>query len=269
MIHLHYNVGPWLGEGALRILRQADAIVAVSDAVRLGAIEQGLVAERIVTVYNSVVVPPALSEQDRAAARRRLRDELGIAPASIIMGMVARLSEWKGQKEALEAAMPLMADHPELHIVFVGKEDDTGAGLTQRLADAARAAGVSERVRLLGQRSDVPDLLAAFDIFIHPSRHDPCPLAVLEAMAHSLPVVAWREGGIAHLVESETTGILAEPLDLSGLSRAIGRLLAAPDLRSTMGIAGRERAATVFNPDAMSRSFQEVVGRVASARPQG
>lgn len=268
VIHLHYNVGPWLGETALRSLLRADAIVAVSDAVRDGAIQYGIAPDRIVTVYNSIAIPPSMSHQDREAARMRLRDELGIASSSIIVGMVARLSEWKGQSEALDAMLPLWPDHSNIHLVFAGGEDSTGIGLRSKLEARAREAGLSAHVHFLGPRSDVPALLDAMDIFVHPSRHDPCPLAVLEAMAHGLPVVAWREGGIAYQVDDERTGILVTPLDIAGLRAAIVRLVISPNLRVNMGIAARERATTIFTPERMTRSFQRIFARVAVAQAE-
>lgn len=269
LIHLHYRVEPSLGEGALRRLMHADAIVAVSDPIRREAIDFGLDPGRITVVHNSVLIPSAMGNEDREAVRQRLREELRIASSSIIVGMVARMTEVKGQYEVLEAMLPLWPVHHNVHLVFAGREEGKGIGLTETLRARAYEAGCSDHVHFLGHRNDVPRLLDGFDIFAHPSRHEPFGLAVTEAMAHSLPVVAWREGGIAEQVDDQRTGILVAPLDISGLRAAIARLVVSPDLRTSMGIAARERAATVFTPERAAQSFRDIFVRIAAGQCSG
>jgi glycosyltransferase involved in cell wall biosynthesis len=136
------------------------------------------------------------------------------------------------------------------------------------LAEAARRRaerlGVAGRVRFLGVRADVAELLSACDIFALASDWEGSPLAVMEAMAAGLPVVATAVGGVPELVEDGVTGILAPRGDLQALGSALETLAGNPRLRREMGDAARERAKR-FEVSAMVEGyaalFQEMVRR--------
>ena len=151
-----------------------------------------------------------------------------------------------------------------MHLVLAGTEYPSGNGLTERLSREAGAAGVGTQLHLLGHRRDVADLLDAFDVFAHPSREDPCPLAVIEAMAHGLPLVVWREGGPAELVVDHETGLQVAPMDVEGLGEALRVLVGDEALRTTMGRASRERIATSFRPDVAAARFEELLAGVGA-----
>jgi glycosyltransferase involved in cell wall biosynthesis len=102
-------------------------------------------------------------------------------------------------------------------------------------------------LELLGERDDVPELLAAADLFVLSSRSEGLPLSVIEAMAAGLPVVASAVGGIPELVVDGETGVLVPPGDARALASALRRLLADPQLRRQMGDAGRLRAQQLFD----------------------
>lgn len=266
VVHLHYIVGPWLGARTLKSLLSADAVITVSDFIREEAIKHGCEPQRVHAVYNSVVVPPLPSPDQRERTRAAVRSELGLPADTILIGMVARLGRWKGQVELLEAAIPLLRARRDVALVFAGGEDSTGVGLNEELQRTATQSGVAVQVHLMGWRPDVPRLLDAFDIFAHPSRNEPFGLAVLEAMAHGLPVVAWKEGGIAYQVLDGDTGILCAPLAVAELERALERLVENADMRTQMGQRGRERAQDTFTPRKMAADFTAVIRMVAGQR---
>ena len=110
------------------------------------------------------------------------------------------------------------------------------------MAALLQEAGLGERLRLLGYREDVADLMAAADIFVLPSRFEGLPMSVIEAMLTGLPVVATNVRGPAEQVVPELTGLLVPPGDASALAAALGRLAADAALRARMGAAGRKRA---------------------------
>jgi len=104
------------------------------------------------------------------------------------------------------------------------------------------SAGLGARLRLLGYREDIAELMTAADIFVLPSRFEGLPMSVIEAMLTGLPVVAADVRGPAEQVLPEVTGLLVPPGDAAALAAALARLAADPALRERMGKAGRQRA---------------------------
>ncbi len=255
VVHLHYTVGPWLGRGAVDALREAAMVIGVSDYIRDDAVAHGVPAGWARTLYNSIVVPPEAPADDRAAIRSGLRAELGLPDGAVLVGMAARLNKEKGQEELTRAMLPILARRPDAHLLLAGYEYPAGNGMAGRIKGSAEAHGVAAQVHLLGYRRDVSRILDGLDLFAHPSRAEPCPLAVLEAMAHGLPVVAWREGGPAEQIVDGQTGLLVEPMDIAGLTAALESLIADGEACARMGARGRERAAMVFSPERAGSSF--------------
>lgn len=125
-----------------------------------------------------------------------------------------------------------------------------------------RENDLMERVRFLGARSDVPQILAASDIFVLSSRWEGLPYTIIEAMMARLPVVATHVGGVPELVEDGVTGFLVPPKDPRALAEAIQKLLDDPDLRNKMGRAGQEKALREFTLDRMLRETERVYEEV-------
>lgn len=170
------------------------------------------------------------------AARGRVRAELGVPEAQVVVLAVSRLVDHKGYPE-LAAALPAVPG-AELWVAGNRLASDRGPDMEALL----RSAGLGEQLRLLGYRDDVPALLAAADIFALPSRFEGLPMSVIEAMLTGLPVVAANVRGPAEQVVPEATGLLVPPGDAAALAAALARLTADPALRAGMGEAGRQRA---------------------------
>ncbi len=260
VVHLHYTVGPWLGRDALQALRDARMVIGVSGFIRDDAIRHGVPAERTRLLYNSIVAPELPASRD--AAKSALRAEFGLPNDALVVGIVARLFENKGQVELLEAMLPILRRDRRVHLLLVGSEYPKPHGLTERLTETARASGVLPQVHLPGYRGDVPRILDGLDVFAHPSRSEPFSLAILEAMAHELPVVAWREGGPAEIIVDGQTGILVAPMDIDGLTGALDGLLGDGARRVALGKAGRERALETFNPVIAGDGFLDALRQV-------
>jgi glycosyltransferase involved in cell wall biosynthesis len=249
--HLHYTPGPWLGRGSLRSLRSADLVLCVSHFIRHEAMR--FADSKRLRVLHNTADPPAV--QDRARCRWELGDELGLPADATLVGMVARLNPLKGQVDLLKAMYPLLSTNPRLHLLVVGMDDLPGNPVKHALDCLRIELGVGKQVHLLGHRSDVPMILSALDVFAHPSRQEPFCLAVLEAMAHKLPVVALEEGGTPEVVVQEQTGILTPPGDENALTTALHRLVTDPVLAHEMGQRGCARVATEFDPIPQSQLF--------------
>ncbi len=165
-------------------------------------------------------------------------------------GSVGRLSPEKGQGWLLEALAILIHKGQDLHAVLVGE----GRSLRD-LQNQARRLGIVERVHFTGTRRDVRDWLVHFDLFVLPSEWEGISLALLEAMASGLPVIASNTGGTPEIVQDGVTGLLVPPRDPKSLAEAMQRLLEDPLLRNRIGLAGRARVMESF-------SIQKTVSRI-------
>jgi glycosyltransferase involved in cell wall biosynthesis len=231
----------------------ADRMVAVSDAIRDYCVEDaGIRADRIVTIPNGLDV----SEMDRAsdsADRIIDRKREGLGENDVVASVVARLHPQKGHIYLLEAVADLIGRHPRLRVLLIGEGNDRGE-LGNRITDM----GLEKVVRLLGDRHDVPELLAISDLFVLPSLWEGMPNAVLEAMAARLPVVATAVDGTAEVVVHGETGWLVPPADSAALARAVEEALTDVERRRKLGVAGRRRVEMEFTLDRYVDRFEEL-----------
>ncbi len=232
---------------AYRVLRRAGVpVVAVSeDLARF--LSEGLGIERgqIQLVRNGIAIPAESGAVDRAEARRAI----GLPMEGPLLVAVGNLYPVKDHATLLRALALL----PEARVAIAGRGDEE-----PNLRSLAAELGIEPRVHLLGLRSDVDRLLCAADIFVQPSRSEGLPLAVLEAMAAGLPVVATRVGGMGEAVVDGETGILVEPAQPEALARALQTLVADRDRREQMGIAAGQRARAEFSVESMARRYVSV-----------
>ncbi|HVY78141.1 MAG TPA: glycosyltransferase [Solirubrobacterales bacterium] len=229
----------------LRLLaRGVGRYIAVSEAIAGELAERfRYQAEKIEVVYNAV-------ELDRfgGPAPAGLRAELSDDPAAPLVLTAARLDEQKGHDVLLRAAVAL----PEVRFALAGD----GPLRAQLEAEAARL-GVAGRIKFLGRREDVPQLLAACDVFALPSLYEGSSLAVLEAMAARRAVVSSAIGGTAELIADGVDGVLVAPGDDAALATALQRLVGDAALRERLGAGARERAEH-FGSAAMGRRVEGI-----------
>jgi glycosyltransferase involved in cell wall biosynthesis len=256
--HLHYIPGPWLGRGSVRALRSADLVMCVSDYIRRETMKFADTS-RLRVLHNAIELP---AQRDRTQCRRDLSHELDLPAGAILVGMVARLNPSKGQVDLLKAMHPLLSSNARLQLLFVGGDDLPGEPVRRALVTLRAELGIAKQVHLLGQRPDVPRILPALDVFAHPSRQEPFCLSILEAMAHSLPVVAMREGGTVEQVGHGQTGLLTSPGDLDALTDALRRLVNEPELAQKMGRLGYERVVEEFDPVPQAEQFVSLLNGV-------
>jgi glycosyltransferase involved in cell wall biosynthesis len=164
-------------------------------------------------------------------------------PEPLVAGVAANLEYWKGIDVLLEAAARMIAP-VRLEIYGVG-------ALGEELGRQAQELGVDAHFR--GFVTDIRERLAEVDVLVQPSRADNLPLAILEAMAGSLPVVGTRVGGIPELVVDGETGLVVEPENPGALAAALDSLAASPERRRELGRRGRDRAAEHFSADGIAR----------------
>ncbi len=174
-------------------------------------------------------------------------------PDAIVVGSVGWLTEVKGHRFLIEALARLKPHHPRLHVVIVGS-----GRLREEYRALAEKLGVGDAVHLLGERQDVPDCLAAMDLFVLPSLNEGMGRALVEAMAAGRPVVASNVGGIPAIVEDRRTGLLVPPGDVVALAAAIDELLRRPDIAQALGTAASESIGARFGAQAMVQAVEAV-----------
>jgi glycosyltransferase involved in cell wall biosynthesis len=220
--------------------RRADGLIAVSPEVKesILATMPGVPAAKIAVIPNGVDTRRYARRTERDATRARL----GLAEGDQVVAVVAMFKEQKGHRYLIEAAAALAPAFPAARFLLIG-EGELRGDLERRIA----AAKLEATVRLLGLRPDVPELLAAADLFVLPSLWEGLPMALIEAMAAGLPVVATDVSGTRGVVIDGETGLLVPPGDTAALSRAIANLLDNPGRAAQMGSAGRRRVDGQFS----------------------
>jgi len=173
----------------------------------------------------------------RADARRDLRAGLGVGDDEVLSLTVANLRRNKDYPTLLRAARLALDREPRLRFAAVGQ-----GPLVDEVAALHASLGLGDRFRLLGFRRDVHDLMAAADVFTLASAHEGLPVAVMEAFASGLPVVATRVGGLPQQVEEAVHGLLVPPGDPGALATALTTMAGDAELRRRMGEAARERS---------------------------
>jgi glycosyltransferase involved in cell wall biosynthesis len=252
-----YVTSKWRRQVLLRwAFRSSAATVAVSeDTKRHLAKELSLSDSVLRVVPNGVPARPGNRTATRAA--------LGIPDDQVLLLAVGSLVPRKGHAVLIEALSTIGAGPWMLAIAGGGAEKD-------RLEALAASKGLTAHVKILGHREDVPDLLAATDVFVMPSLWEGLPLALLEAMLAGKPVIASRTSGIPEAVTDGVDGILTTPGDVAELASALRGVLADPARRLSLGVAARARAEANFTLDAMADGylsvFREALGR-ANGRP--
>jgi glycosyltransferase involved in cell wall biosynthesis len=149
--------------------------------------------------------------------------------------------------------------------VVVGDDLKNGGQTRRAMEERVAALGLSGRFRFLGFRTDVPRIVQAFDIVAVPSHIEPLGNATLEAMAAGRPVIGSRVGGIPEMVVDGDTGVLVAPREPAALADAIARVVDDRALRSRMGAAARQRAATHFSIEAHGARLQHLYDSVCAS----
>lgn len=252
------HIRDWLPPGRVsaataRILEAgADALIANSayTAAQLPSAPARALRRVVHNPIDTTSFDPARFETGAARAA------IGLADDDLVLSIVGQVTPWKGQDDAIRVAAALRHEHPRLRLVIAGspKFDDPGTrfdnlGFDQRIRDMTHEEGLDEVVRFLGERSDVPAVLAATDVLLVPSWQEAFGRVALEGMAMGVPVVATNRGGPTELVRDGTDGVLLAPRRVPDWTRAVGSLLTNPETRAAMGRNGRERAVTEFRTE--------------------
>jgi glycosyltransferase involved in cell wall biosynthesis len=196
--------------------------------------------------------------------RAEWRAKEGFQDSDVLFGCVARFAPQKNHALMLQSFAQGPASDPRAHLVL------SGAGALLEPAKAqARDLGLADRVHFLGVRTDIPDVLAAMDVFVLSSDWEGNPLSVIEAMAAGLPTVSTAAGGVPELIESGKEGFVVPLGDLDGLAKSMTFLLNHKLVRQTMGAAAARRARDKFDVSVMVRAYEHLYETLPSGRNSG
>jgi glycosyltransferase involved in cell wall biosynthesis len=204
---------------------------------------------------------------DRVLARDAVRAELGAAPDDVVLLQASRAEPWKGHDQLL-AALERLKDLPGWRLWLAGgaQRPKEIAFLAELRAQVARA-GLGERVQFLGERRDVPRLLAGADLYVQANRGpEGFSIVFMEAFAAGVPIVTMRLGGAPEIID-ETCGALVEPGDIASFAARLRELIPARERRNTMSERARARVSELCDPAARLRDLERVLAEAATRAP--
>jgi len=231
-----------------------DRIVCVSKAGMAAHVAAGYCASKVVVIPNGF---DTASFRPDTAARQHLRSELGLDPAALLIGVVARDHPHKGIKHFVAAAGEFAARTQDVHFVVCGAGLDKGPQLPRSVGP--------DRLHFLGKRHDVARILAGIDVYTSPSEEEAFPLAVGEAMSCGVPCVVTDVGDSAELVGD--TGVVVEPRDPSALVRGWDRLLSDRSRLGTQGAAARKRIIQCFELRTIAERYYALYRSLVRQQP--
>jgi glycosyltransferase involved in cell wall biosynthesis len=178
-----------------------------------------------------------------------LRGELHTADDSVAILIAGRMEEWKGHAGLLEALRLLQGNPRWTCWIAGGAQRPTELAYMKQLQDLADRFGISGRLRWLGQRADIPDLMAAADLYCQPnSGAEPFGIVFIEALYASTPIAATRLGGALEIVD-DSCGVLVEPANHEALAKTLDILINTPELRRSLGSQGPRSARDLCDPE--------------------
>jgi D-inositol-3-phosphate glycosyltransferase len=219
--------------------------ISLTKRMKMQALEHTRVPERMIRVVplgrDTRQFDPALYDQRRA--RKRFDLPLG----KRIVGVMGRLDPQKGQQEFLRSLPIVLAKEHDAFYVILGDETKGEEGFRRHLVDLSYELGVQDCVRFLPFTENVPEFLAAIDVFVLPSYSETFGLVLIEAMSMQKPIVATGDGGVPEIVEDGLDGLLIPPRDERALAEAIIRLLKDSSLRAFLSQHARWDALERFD----------------------
>lgn len=265
LVNTCHNMGSRLAGARLRrlyrlSLARTARVAGVGTGVADHLVAMGLVPRaRIDAVRNGVHMPPVPD----TPARARGRAALGLDDDAIVVGCVGRLVALKNHRLLLDQVPALALAFPRLQVVLVGD-----GPMRDELQAHAAALGIEARVHFTGARSDVDRLLPALDVFVLPSRTEGLSIALLEACAQALPIVASRVGGNPEIVRHGSTGLLFDSDDGDALRASLRCLLTDDVLRRALGDAARAWVDTHASMPALRAGYDAFYAKARSREPE-
>ncbi len=225
------------------VLRKYARVVAVSEEVKQRLLKAGVREDKIRMVRNGIDLRPF----DGVAPSLRGADN------ALIVGLIGRLAWEKGVDVFLAAAAKVLAEFADVKFVIVGEGPDR-----EKLERSIDELKIRDRVTMLGRRDDMPSVYASLDVMVSSSRQEGLPMAILEGMASSLPLVASAVGEVPSVVLDGRTGVLVPAGDVDALASGIGELLRDQAKRLRFGAAAKQLIQDEYSAERMTADYLRV-----------
>ena len=256
-VNVYERKRPWHVQAERWLMRGTDAVIASAESVREFYIKQiNADPAKVEVIYNAV----DWSRLETTISREDMRRAMDVPVDGPLLGIIARLTEQKGHRVLLDA----LAQRPDLsraHLVIVGD-----GPLSAALQRQAAGLGIADRVRFLGARRDLGNLLSAIDVFVMPSFWEGLPLAMVLAMGAGLSVVATRVAGIPEVVQDGVNGLLVTPGESGELGAALSRVVNDDTTRVLLGQAARAFVRPRFGVDGYVNAITGLYDRLLAAK---
>lgn len=236
-------------------LKLSNHVVSNSEAGKDYAIDRGVDSDKISVIPNG-------RDIEQFSSAEPAEDILSIGPSDgKIVGTVGRLIERKGHQDLLTAWVNIKKEYDDVHLVIVGEGPER-----ENLEERAQKLGIEDSVHLIGTRTDIPAVLAAFDIFVFPSHFEGLPGALIEAMAAGLPIVATDVDGNSELIEHSTSGLLVSVKEPIQLKEETMTLLSNNDRCETYGNVVRQQALSNYSNKKVVTKFDQLYRQLQQNR---
>ncbi|MGB9735985.1 MAG: glycosyltransferase [bacterium] len=230
---------------------EVDHIIACSDGVKKVLMNYERVEPwKITVIYNGTEInkfKPRNIEQ-----RQQIKEKLKVGD-KIVLTFTAHLRPAKGHQYLLEAISKIKNQYPNIVLFLIGD-----GILMNELTTITKQLDIENNVRFWGYRADIPNFLSATDIYVHPSVEEGFGIAIIEAMAAGLPVIATNVGGIPEIITNGVNGILVPPENPQALADAIVELIEHPDRRKILSEKARQYVELTFNNQTMTKEYAEI-----------
>jgi glycosyltransferase involved in cell wall biosynthesis len=236
-------------------MKKADRIVAVSQSLADEMTKKGISSTKIVVIDNGI----NLQRFANLPKNNDLRKSFGLNGNNTIIGTVGSLTEEKGHVYFIEAARQVIDKNPECRFLIVGD------GIQRQFLEKKTAdLGLTDKVIFTGSRKDVPEILPTLDAFVLPSLKEGLPMALLEAMASKVPVIATSVGAIPKVIEHGINGMLIPPKNSDVIAEAINTMLSDGNSAKEMAQRGFEKVRDHFSADIMARKYLAIYKELLS-----
>ncbi len=236
-----------------------DALVSMTEAIAAHCRDSGVVARSNQVIYDAVDPAWLRPTRDPAAVRA----ELGVGAEAPLIAISGNIQEWKGQAVLVEAMGRIAERHPSAYCLIVGGVHRAGEEYAAAMRRRIEELGLTERVRFLGFRDDIPDLMNTIDIVVHASvRPEPFGRVILEGLLAGRLVIASDAGGARELIRDRDTGFMVAPGDVAGLAERLDEALSDPQAAASIAERGQAWARENFSLERHIAEMSAVYERV-------